>query len=153
MNNIELQALRRLLFFSVPEAARLVAASNDRPDGVQERTWRRWEDGTLAVPDNIAQTMTDLCDWRRIAIGAMRKQIDSTGDDADIVLIWYDILDDWVSMPGREPILWRPQCSVVAEAAGMGLGLVLFDNSKYMKWLGDMVDSEIMRGEWAAAVV
>ncbi|MHB0925085.1 MAG: Aca2/YdiL-like domain-containing protein [Gallionellaceae bacterium] len=154
MNNLELQALRHLLFFSVPEAALLVAASPERISGVQERTWRRWEDGTLVVPNNIAETMQKLCGWRDQALAAMRGAI-SEGRKArgelDIVLVWYDTVDDWASLAGREPILWRPQCSVIAEAVTLGARLVEFDSADYAQWLGKRADSEQMRGAWAAA--
>lgn len=154
MNNLELQALRHLLFFSVPEAALLVAASPERISGVQERTWRRWEDGTLAVPDNIAETMLKLCAWRERALDALRGAI-SDGKEAhgemDIVLVWYYTLDDWASLAGREPALWRPQCSVIAEAVALGAHLVKFDSAHYAQWLGKRKDSEQMRGAWAAA--
>lgn len=153
MNNIELQALRRLLFFSVPEAALLVAASDERIDGVQERTWRRWEDGTLLVPENIAARMLSLCAWRDQALAEMEGAIsDAQADHAelDLVMVWYETLDDWATLDGREPVLWRPQCSVVAEAVAMGARLVEFDSVSYTKWLGKRLDSEQMRGAWAA---
>lgn len=154
MNNLELQSLRHLLFFSVPEAALLVAASPDRIAGVQERTWRRWEDGTVPVPENIAKRMLELREWRNRALIAMRGQISTMrqqyGDAAEIKLCWYATLDDWASLNGREPILWRPQCSVLAEAIAIGAKLVEFDSVIYAGWLGTRADSESMRGAWAA---
>jgi hypothetical protein len=154
MNHLELQALRRLLFFSVPEAALLVAASPDRPTGVQERTWRRWEDGTLAVPENIAAQMFELCSWRGEALaglhGAISHAHGTHGDELDVVLLWHESLDDWLTLDGRDPILWRPQCSVVAEAVALGARLVQFDSMSYAKWLGKRKDSEQMRSQWAA---
>jgi hypothetical protein len=153
MNNLELQALRHLLFFSVPEAALLVAASSERVSGVQERTWRRWEDGTLAVPENIAETMLKLCVWREQALAAMRGAIvdgEAEHGELDIVLVWYDTLDGWASLAGREPILWRPQCSVIAEAVALGARLVEFDSANYAQWLGKRKDSEQLRAAWAA---
>lgn len=137
----------------MPEAALLVAASPERISGVQERTWRRWEDGTLAVPDNIAEMILKLCEWRARALDAMHGAI-GEGKDAhgelDIVLVWYDTMDGWASLAGREPILWRPQCSVIAEAVALGARLVEFDTAHYAQWLGKRRDSEQMRGAWAA---
>lgn len=152
MNNLELQALRHLLFFSVPEAALLVAASPERVDGVQERTWRRWEDGSIAVPDNIAERLRKLCKWRATAVEVTRAAISDAQYDLpdDLVVVWYSTLDDWASLSGREPILWRPQCSVVAEAVALGARLVEFDSVHYSQWLGKRKDSEQMRGAWAA---
>jgi len=153
MNNLELQALRRLLFFSVPEAALLVAASDERIDGVQERTWRRWEDGTLIVPANIAERMLALCSWRDQALDAVRGAISDASanhGELDLVMVWYESLDGWLTLNGREPVLWRPQCSVMAEAVAMGAWLVKFDSVSYAKWLGKQTDSEQMRGAWAS---
>jgi hypothetical protein len=65
--------------------------------------------------------------------------------------LWYQSLDYWVTLPGREPVQWRPQCSVVAElAARHGARLVTFDGPAYAAWLGRRKDSEAMRGAWAA---
>lgn len=155
MNNLELQSLRRLLFFSVPEAALFVAASNERIDGVQERSWRRWEEGTVPVPPNIAERMMDLCKWRAQALEAMRGAItDGQADhhELDLVMVWYDTLEGWATLDGREPVLWRPQCSVVAESVAMGGRLVEFDSVSYAKWLAKRKDSEQMRGAWAASI-
>lgn len=191
MNNLELQALRHLLFFSVPEAALLLASSDDRPTGVQERSWRRWEDGTNPVPDNIAQQILRLCEWRAKALEAMHFAISNAkriargdpepkltvnindfmrpenqtryrpgppfgtpGHIADptpeIVMVWYGSLDDWMTLSGREAVMWRPQCSVVAEAVAMGTRLVKFDTDSYAQWLGKRKDCESLRGAWAA---
>lgn len=148
MNNIELRALRELLFFSAPEAALLIAASPERLTGVQERTWRRWEDGTLPVPDNIADTMRTLCDWRARAREGMNSALSALGE-GNVCLVWYATLDDWASLAGREPVLWRPQCSVVAEGVAMGAQLVKFDRIAYAAWLGKRRDTEALRGAWA----
>lgn len=194
MNNLELQSLRHLLFFSVPEAATLLAASDDRLAGVQERSWRRWEDGSVPIPANIAQRIIELCTWREQALDAMRSAISnakriSRGDsepkfstnfndfmrlenqagyrpgspfstpgyvadhiELDLVMVWYDSLDDWMTLNDREAVLWRPQCSVVAESVAMGARLVRFDTADYLKWLGKRKDGEALRGAWAARV-
>lgn len=156
MTHLELQSLRRLLFFSVPEAALLVAASPERLTGVQERTWRRWEDGSVPVPENIAQAIMALAGWRSRAVAAMRESVNQMaqahGDEASLNVVWYDTLDDWASLAGREPVLWRPHCSVVAEAVAAGARLVEFDSAAYAMWLGKRSDSEPMRGAWASTV-
>ena len=48
MQGAELEALRRLLFFSPPEAAALIS-------GTSEQAWRRWESGARAVPDDVEE--------------------------------------------------------------------------------------------------
>lgn len=148
MQHIELEALRRLLFFSPPEAASLIGDAS-------EQAWRRWESGARKVPDDVAQRMADLIEWRQAAIDATVKQIAAAPKEAAIALIWYDSLDDWATLPGREPALWRPQQSVcaavLAEFPGR-LCLVQFNPPAYSAWLAGQQDSETMRGQWAATV-
>lgn len=155
MTPATLQALRRLLFFSVEEAALLVAASSDRPHGVSPRSWQYWERGERPVPADVVETTQRLCAWRAQAIAtadaAVASMWASHGAPAEVVLIWYQTLGDWTSLPGREPLQWRPQCSVVAElAARHGARLVTFDGPAYAAWLGRRKDSEAMRSQWAA---
>ncbi len=148
MKSFELEAARRLLFFSPPEAASMVSDTS-------EQAWRRWESGSRKVPDDVAQRMTELIEWRQAAINATVKQISAAPKEASIALVWYDSLDDWATLPGREPTLWRPQQSVcaavLAEFPGR-LRLVRFDPPAYSVWLAGRNDSETMRGQWAAAV-
>lgn len=154
MNPVTLQALRRLLFFSRQEAALLVAASDTRPRGVSDRAWRQWEAGDFAVPHDVAQQIIRMAEWRQSAIDAAVKQIASSPAGSDIALVWYDTIDDWSSLTGREPVLWRPQQSVcaalLAEFPGR-LRLVNFNVPAYSAWLSDRDDSETMRSCWAAA--
>lgn len=145
MKSFELEALRRLLFFSPPEAAAMISDTS-------EQAWRRWESGARKVPDDVAGRVNDLIIWRQAAIDAAVKQIAAAPAEADIVLIWYETLDDWATLPGREPALWRTQQSVcaalLAEFPGR-LRLVRFDGPDYSAWLGKRQDSETMRSQWA----
>lgn len=146
MKSPEVEALRRLLFFSVPEAAALVG-------GVSEQAWRRWEAGSRAVPADVAHRLRGLADWRRAAIDAAARQIGAAPEGTAVALIWYGILDDWATTPGREPELWRPQQSVVAALAGRfpdRCALVEFNGCAYAAWLGGRQDNETTRAEWAA---
>jgi hypothetical protein len=146
----ELEALRRLLFFSQPEAALLVG-------DVGERAWRRWEEGSRAVPADVASRLRGLADWRQQAIDAAVRQIAESPPAAQIALLWYadlDDLDDWATLPGREPALWRPQQSVLAALLAefaSRIRLVPFDGPNYAAWLAGRPDSETLRGLWAAA--
>lgn len=146
MKHIELEALRRLLFFSPPEAASLIGDAS-------EQAWRRWESGARKVPDDVAQRIADLVQWRQAAIDAAVKQISTAPPDTTIDLIWYDSLDDWATLPNREQVLWRPQQSVcaalLAEFPGR-LCLVRFNLPAYAAWLAGRQDGEEMRGQWAA---
>lgn len=153
MTSATLQALRRLLFFSRPEAAAMIAASHERPAGVSDRAWRMWEDGDRATPSDVAASIDKLAEWRQSAIDAAVKQISAAPAEADIALIWYESMDDWATLPGREPILWRPQQSVcaalVAEFPGR-VKLVSFDGPAFAEWLQGNPDNETARSTWAA---
>ena len=136
----------------------LIGASLTRPRGVSDRAWRMWEAGELPVPSDIAERIIDLVRWRAAALAAAEAQIAEMratlprGAAPDIRLCWYDSLDDWATLPGREPIQHRPQQSVLAAlAARHGATLVRFDAPAYAAWLGRRADTETMRGAWAAA--
>lgn len=149
MTATHLEALRRLLFFSVPEAAQHVAHAS-------ERAWRLWERGERSVPGDVAGTIRRMVDWRERAIQAAHAAIadapQAAGEAIDLALVWYDTLEGWNSLAGRESALWRPHCSVMAElvATAPGAYLVEFDAADYARWLGRRADSEIMRSRWAA---
>lgn len=147
MKSFELEALRRLLFFSPPEAGLLVSQTS-------EQAWRRWEAGSRAVPADVAERILGLVDWRQRAIDAAIKQIAAAPAESGVTLLWYDSLDDWATLPGREPVLWRPQQSVLAALLGefpSRVALVGFDAPAYAAWLAGRPDGEAMRSQWAAA--
>ena len=156
MDQFTLQALRRLLFFTRQEAASLIAASDEHPLGVSERSWRMWEDGTRLIPDDVIEVITRLINWRERAIDAGLSQIEamavSRGEATTISLVWYDTHEDWMSLVGREPLFYRPHQSVVATiaAASESCRLVGFNADHYTAWLGTRHDREQMRSLWAA---
>jgi hypothetical protein len=154
----ELASLRRLLFFSAGEAALLLAASLNRIAGVQESTWREWENGIKPVPEEIAEIVRRLCEWRANAVtltcAAIKEakeqaKLKTPAEEWDMVIVWYATLDDWLTLNDRVPVMWRPQCSVIAEAVLCGAQLIRFDCVKYAQWLNKRIDSEELRGEWA----
>jgi hypothetical protein len=160
MTGSELKSLRQLLFFTVPEAALLVASSAAHPIGVEQATWKKWEDGAFPVPDFIAEQILHLCRWRSKTIKAFQAAItdarqrayaESPDMELDISVVWYATLDDWLTLDERDPVMWRPQCSVAIEAVFFGAHLVKFDSLHYARWLGRRTDSETLRGEWAAS--
>lgn len=145
MTPATLQALRRLLFYSIEEAAQLLAAGPDHPNGVSPRSWQYWERGDRAIPPDIVDTVTSLCDWRARQIAAAGR-----GGRA---LVWYATLDDWMSLSTRRRIHWRPHCAVVAElAARHGAPVVVFDADDYAVWLGRLQDTEERRIAWGNGV-
>lgn len=147
MNPVELEAARRLLLFSLTEAATIVA-------GVSEQTWRRWEAGSKPIPDDVTETMSFLMKWRNNAISGTVQQLEAS-PAPKVCLVWYQTMDDFGTLPDREPIFWRPHQSVcsalLAEYPGQ-INLVKFSPPEYSEWLGDKQDSETLRSAWATGV-
>ena len=151
--------MRRLLFFTAQEAARLVAASPERPQGVSDEQWQQWEDGEQPIPADLAHKITELVDWRSTALAAtadtIRQQIKDKGVPEAVFIIWYENLVDWESLPNRNPLMWRLQQAVCAALVGMfsTIRLVPFDAVAYAAWLSDREDTESMRAQWASSTV
>ena len=56
---------RRLLFLTVLEAAKNVAKTAERPKGVSERAWNRWEAGESPIPQPVADNLQQWINrWR-----------------------------------------------------------------------------------------
>lgn len=157
MTPTTLQALRRLLFLSPLEAALFVAARTESPQGVSEQQWLQWENGDQPVPADLARKITELVDWRATALAAtadtIRQQIKDKGIPEAVFIIWYERLDDWKSLPNRDPLMWRLQQAVCAALAGMfsTVCLVPFDAAAYAAWLSGRDDTESMRAQWASS--
>jgi Domain of unknown function (DUF1870). len=151
MGPANFQALRRLLFFTSKEAAQFIAASP-----LSEQQWLAWENGVEPIPEDIVQRILMLVDWRATALAAMadtiRQQIKDKGIPESIFILWYDRREDWISLPGREPAMWRVQQAVCAALTGMfqTVCLVSFDVNAYTRWLNGREDTESMRTEWAS---
>ena len=142
MNHIELQALRRLLFFTQQEAASLIS-------GTSHRAWQHWEDGKRSVPVDVEREIFNLCDWRLEAIETIREIMNQATCDSCGRIVYYEKMIDW----SGEPVLWRPHQSACAELHSHGVELVLFDSANYHQWLAGRDDSESLRGAWAAQVL
>ena len=147
----ELQALRRLLFYSAPEAARWVARDAERPRGVEERTWNRWEAGKVQIPPNIGAAVLDLVAWRSRYRSTLLGQL-ATQPGGTLRLIWYAEADDWPE--ARE--LWRPAQSVIASvlAESDRVQLVAYDLRACQAWqrAHGRPDDLASRADWAASV-
>lgn len=146
MNGQTLQALRGFLFFSVPEAARIIAQ-------VQERTWRYWESGDALIADDVAKKIQMMIAFREFLVDNAKIQIQIVkskfGQDAQLSLTYYATLEDFMTQDSVEPIHWRPHCSAMAYLASQGMTLVRFNAVEYRHWLGIRTDDSSMRAEWA----
>lgn len=159
MNRTDLQALRCLLFFTIEDAAKYIAATPEHPDGVSISEWQAWEKGDQPIPREVIERITELCEWRSDALAAtadnIRIQInEKSGMPDSIFVIWYERLEDWLSLPNREPVMWRLQQSVCAGLKGMYsiVRLVCFDREAYSTWRGEREDTDSLRAEWASTL-
>lgn len=114
MTPTTLQALRRLLFFSAPEAAEHIGH-------VTERSWRMWEDGSRGIPDDVVSTVARMVAWRKTALAEAEKAIKDARrslkgrEAASPQVTWYITPEAWAQAEPCAPEMWRPHCSVVAE--------------------------------------
>lgn len=151
MNGSTLKALRSLLFFTQDEAAILIG-------DVSTRSWNYWEVGQRTIPQDAIDKINYLITWRKQAIQtgalALKDMLDSVPEGAPvepISIISYGSIEDWMTMPDREPVFWKPHCSATAElVASMAGRSVVFNAPAYRSWLGNRQDNETMRGVWAA---
>lgn len=151
MNGSTLKALRSLLFYTQDEAAALIGE-------VSLRSWQYWEQGNRTIPADVVNKINYLVDWRKNAIlrgnEALKQMLESLPKGAPIEpisIISYASVEDWMTLPDREPVFWKPHCSATAElVASMAGRSIIFDAPAYRAWLGDRQDSESMRGAWAA---
>lgn len=76
MDNQTFALYRKLLFLSVIEAARNVAQTPERPDGVSERAWNRWEKGEALIPRDVVNNLTKLVEQREAILTHIKQQLD-----------------------------------------------------------------------------
>lgn len=88
-----------------------LAASDKKPNGVTDRSWLWWEQGTRPVPGQVIDRIRLLVSWRNelIDFACRRKKID---------LVWYSSLEDW-EMQNFPPIIYRPYLSAIASIAAL----------------------------------
>jgi len=92
MTNHQLTMLRKLLFFTVAEAAELVSLTS-------ERAWIHWEAGKRKVPEDVAAKMWELASYRE-------HLIDVVDDGA----IYFTSRESFLF----DPEYWRPHQSAMA---------------------------------------
>lgn len=151
MTPTTLTAYRSLLFFSTAEAAIFIGKAS-------EPIWIAYEEGDIPIPAEVADKITELIRWREEKLSTaeqtfsrFRTVLPQEYELEMPVLVWYPTLDDWMTLPGREPMMWRPRCSVIAQlCAHYNAVVVPFNGPAYAAWLAGRPDGETMRGIWAA---
>lgn len=104
MKNYELQALRKLLMFSVAEAAVHLGK-------VTVRTWQYWESGSHAVPEYVADRIRELVEMRAQSLITRSLVLDNLG--AVMEIAYYHTIDDFESATRQRNIVaWRLSQSI-----------------------------------------
>lgn len=105
MNNLELQACRKLLMLDVAEAAELVGK-------VSPRSWQYWESGRSPVPEDVEREMQDLLAQRLEMMAGVDERL-AVGEE--ITLTFAASFDEFSSAnPGGSRLGWRLSQSVAA---------------------------------------
>ena len=109
MHHTVIEAYRRLLFLTVLEAAKTVACTSVRPEGVSERAWHRWESGEGVMPDEVTVNLLALIRRRQREIDSIAAQI--AGGTEPILT---------APKKGADVLEYKIKLSVFAEAMAMG---------------------------------
>ena len=144
---LDLMAIRRLMFFNVPEAAAMFG-------GTDERTWASWEAGEQPLPESVAIDFAAVFDWYKGSLQRMRQCILANPDKL-MVSLWYDTLDDWLSLDVHDPVFWRPVQAVTAAVLGEftdQLKVIKFNLPHYAEWLCGRQDTQESRGVWSSGL-
>lgn len=112
MNNKELQALRKLFFLSVAEAAEHIG-------GVSARSWQFWESGKYSIPEDVADRMLNLAQRRLNMIETCEDLINENPESEEIIQQYYSSLESFAARyPAATMIDWRLAQSVAAYFCG-----------------------------------
>jgi hypothetical protein len=103
LNNVELQAVRKLLMLDVAEAAECVG-------NVSVRSWQYWESGERTIPDDVEMEMYGLLALRNEAIDGI-----ISNDEDELPQRWYHTFEEFlVDYPASTKAWWRVHQSVVS---------------------------------------
>lgn len=112
MNNLELQALRKLFMLDVSEAAEFIGK-------VSPRSWQYWEAGRSLVPQDVSNQMTD---YAQIRDDLLARRLEQCIPDERIKLNFYQNIDEFEATTGkRNVVMWRLTQSVAAQLYAEGL--------------------------------
>ena|GEM_PF-1748132 len=116
MNNLELQAARKLLFLDITEAAELIG-------GASPRAWRFWEIGERSVPDDVSERITELLDIRDEMITSVVAAVEKGEESKVPYAITYDRFK--ARYPHSDRARWRLVQSVAAEICARGIATLI----------------------------
>lgn len=114
---MNLEAIRRILLMTPADAARVLAATEQTPDGVSETTWNRWENGVKDLPADV---------WERIdeALAKRAEYLLPLLDDLRMELRQGSTISiDWITNTDKEDmdeLEWYLLRSAHAELIALG---------------------------------
>lgn len=107
MNNLELQAARKLLMLDVSEAAEEIG-------NVSPRSWQYWETGQRSIPEDVTNEMYALLSIRTEQINKLDETLSKTTNNQlqlKYCLSFEQYQNDY---PDAKKMQWRIQQSVAA---------------------------------------
>lgn len=108
MNNLELQAARKLLMMDVSEAASEIGK-------VSARTWQYWESGRSKVPTDVALDVEALLEVRLDRMRAIDDQLAALAEGETLRLRYHISFETYQSAtPDATKALWRIDQSIAA---------------------------------------
>lgn len=108
LNNLELQAARKLLMMDVSEAAAEIGH-------VSNRTWQYWEAGRSPVPTDVALEVEALLEVRLDRMRAVDDQLAALPQSERLRLPYHLNFDSYAAdNPGATRVLWRIDQSIAA---------------------------------------
>ncbi|MCX8601997.1 MULTISPECIES: DUF1870 family protein [unclassified Gilliamella] len=113
MTNLELQAYRRFLMLKVPEASEYIGKTD-------ASTWHEWENGSIPVPESVANAMQELKRLRSDKINIIINSInDRVGSNTIRYFMTYAEFKK--VNPDLDVIQWRLHQSIATELYFRGL--------------------------------
>jgi DNA-binding XRE family transcriptional regulator len=108
MNNLELQAARKLLMMDVSEAAAEIGK-------VAPRTWQYWESGRSKVPTDVALEIEALLEVRLERMRAVDDQLAELNEGEVLRLPYHISFETYLAAtPDATRTLWRIDQSIAA---------------------------------------
>lgn len=108
MNNLELQAARKLLMMDVSEAAAEIGK-------VSPRTWQYWESGRSKVPTDVALEIEALLEVRLERMGVVDDQLAALATGEILRLPYHISFETYeAANPGACRTIWRIDQSIAA---------------------------------------
>jgi len=125
MSPSELQALRRMLFLEISEAAPIIGKCS-------KRAWQYWESGRSIPPDKVYKSLEMSIKFRNNLFNKAKKEISSSSNKTS--LKWYRLFEDFKNeYKDQNELAWRMYQSImVGLKAEMPDGIELSNDGRVL---------------------